>query len=157
MAMLRSAGARSLLRSLQHTTARTPPTRLPYRTFALVPATSARTTALRPVTARLGPMRWASGKGGDRKPVDDINQAAETEISKERLHAHPEIVSTTSSSRGVMSEVGVTENKEDDHDMMGGVRGDLVGPHHPHPQANIHVATSLIHASGTGGTRRLTR
>jgi len=57
-------------------------------------------------------------------PMDKINKEAESKLGAQKLEAHPDIVSSTSSTHALFSEVG-TEEKQDDGDMMAGVKGDL--------------------------------
>lgn len=135
MAMLRSAATRTVFRSLHASTAQAVRSNPQFRSQlstvasnASRPSTAAKTFA--PKTLSL--VRWqasGTGKGGDRKMVDEINKAEETETQKEKLAANPELVSTTSSSRMVNTELGVEEQPkkdEDDHEMMSGVKADLV-------------------------------
>lgn len=59
------------------------------------------------------------------KPIDNIDSKHEQQLAKEKLHADPSIVSSTSSTHPVFGEVG-TEEQEKDADMMAGVKQDLV-------------------------------
>jgi len=63
-------------------------------------------------------------RGGLSNP-DKIDEKHEKDVSKEKLHAHPEYVSSSSSTHAVFGEVATPE-EEKDTDMMAGVRGDLV-------------------------------
>lgn len=65
-------------------------------------------------------------QSGDRKNVNSINQQHETEVGKEKLEAHPELVSAASSVHAINSEIGRSDPKEEDTDMLAGIRHDLV-------------------------------
>jgi hypothetical protein len=59
---------------------------------------------------------------------DKPNTTLEEKVGKEKLVAHPELVSTTSSTHPVFSEIG-TKDPEKDADMSAGIMADLVsGP-----------------------------
>ena len=58
-------------------------------------------------------------------PLSKIDPRHESEVGKEKLEVHPELVSAESSTHPLMSEVG-REEEEKDADMMAGIRGDLV-------------------------------
>ncbi|TKA75456.1 hypothetical protein B0A49_05713 [Cryomyces minteri] len=55
---------------------------------------------------------------------DKIDKKQEGKVGKEKLEASPELVSSTSSTHPIFGEIG-TEEKEDDTDMMAGVKADL--------------------------------
>lgn len=57
--------------------------------------------------------------------MDNVDIKAEAQKAKEKLTPSPETVSTASSTHPIMSEIG-TPDKNDDTDMMAGIRGDLV-------------------------------
>lgn len=57
--------------------------------------------------------------------MDKVDPKVEKALAGKPLEAHPETVSTTSSTHAVFGEVGVKE-PEKDADMMAGVRADLV-------------------------------
>jgi len=120
MAMLRSTAPRSLLRSL----ASHPPVRQQFRS-QLCTLSARPQQAVKPFAPKtLALVRWQST--GNRRPIDEIDQHTETELGKQKLEAHPELVSSDSSTRGINSEIGVKGAAEDDSDMMGGIWGDLV-------------------------------
>lgn len=61
--------------------------------------------------------------------MDSINKKHEEEIARQKLEQHPELVSADSSTHPLFGEVGSTSEKsekEDDTDMMAGVKADLV-------------------------------
>jgi hypothetical protein len=58
--------------------------------------------------------------------MDKINKEAESKLGAQKLEAHPEIVSSTSSTHALFTEVATPEEKHDDGDMMAGVKNDLV-------------------------------
>lgn len=60
---------------------------------------------------------------------DKIDSKHEKELGAKKLSAHPEYVSTASSSHPIFGEVA-TKNKEDDTDMMAGIRSDVVSGAH---------------------------
>lgn len=128
MAMLRSAATRSLLRSIATTPA---PIRQQFRSQLCTLSARSHVQNFTPKTLALA--RWASTSRGsqERKVVGEIDPHAESEAAKETLHAHPELVSATSSTHGLMSEVGAGagergHNEEPDTDMLVGVKADLV-------------------------------
>lgn len=131
MAMLRSTATRSLLRSLAANPTTTAPIRQQFRSQLCT--LSARSQAIsRPFAPKtLALTRWASTTAkGDQQPVDAINERSEAEFAKQKLEVHPELVSSTSSTHALRSEVGAAPGErgqaEDDTEMMGGVKGDLV-------------------------------
>jgi len=58
--------------------------------------------------------------------MDNIDVKNEEKFAKEKLEAHPDVVSATSSTHPVFGEVGMREDQEKDTDMMAGVKQDLV-------------------------------
>ena len=130
MAMLRSVATRSLLRSIATTPA---PIRQQFRSQLCTLSARSHVQTFTPKTLAL--TRWASTSRGsqERNVIGDIDPQAESEIAKEKLHAHPELVSATSSTHGLMSEVGAGSGErghpeEADTDMLVGVKNDLVRP-----------------------------
>lgn len=87
--------------------------------LSLIKPAAPKTTAL---------VRWAStaGKGS----FDAIDKHHEAEVAKEKLEAHPELVSSTSSTHPINSEVGAAPGQrgqqDDDQEMSGGIMSDLV-------------------------------
>lgn len=79
----------------------------------------------KPVTLALA--RYAS----QQAPMDKINKEVESKLGSEKLEAHPETVSSTSSTHPVFGEVGMAEDQHKDDDMMAGVKGDLVSRRFP--------------------------
>jgi hypothetical protein len=79
----------------------------------------------KPVTLALA--RYAS----QQAPMDKINKEAESKIGSEKLEAHPDLVSSTSSTHPLFGEVGMPEDQHKDDDMMAGVKGDLVSANLP--------------------------
>ncbi|KAI4745548.1 hypothetical protein E4T44_15105, partial [Aureobasidium sp. EXF-8845] len=73
----------------------------------------------KPMTLALA--RYAS----QMTPMDKINKEAESELGAQKLEAHPDIVSSTSSTHALFTEVATPEEKHDDGDMMAGVKNDL--------------------------------
>ncbi|KAK4542997.1 hypothetical protein LTR36_005995 [Oleoguttula mirabilis] len=129
MAMLRSTATRSLLRSLAAKPTSSAPIRQQFRSQLCT--LSARTQAAKPLAPKtLALTRWASTTAkGDQKPMDAINERTESELGKQKLEAHPELVSSTSSTHAIHSELGAAAGErghnEDDTDMMGGVKGEM--------------------------------
>ena len=79
----------------------------------------------KPISAAL--QRYATTvPTGPGTPFDHIDKKHEQEVAKSPLEPHPDEVSVDSSVRHVFREEGV-ENKEDDIDMLAGVKSDLVG------------------------------
>lgn len=68
--------------------------------------------------------RYTSTQPG--KPFDHVNKEEEKAIGKERLEAHPEAVSTVSTTHQVFHENKVEEPEEEDVDMLAGVKSDFV-------------------------------
>ena len=130
--MLRSGASRSLLRSLTtagSAGAKVTSSPIHQQLRSQLCTLSSRTSALstiKPLAPRtLAQIRFASTS--DRKPVDHVDAQHETELGKEKLEAHPELVSSTSSAHAINSELGAADpREEDDTDMMAGIRGDLV-------------------------------
>lgn len=54
----------------------------------------------------------------------------EKALQNEKVSAHPELVSATSSVHRTFEETGVRDAEHDDVDMMAGVKSDFVGTHH---------------------------
>ena len=79
----------------------------------------------KPVTLALA--RYAS----QQAPMDKINKEVESKLGSQKLEAHPETVSSTSSTHPVFGEVGMPEDQHKDDDMMAGVKGDLVSREFP--------------------------
>jgi len=77
------------------------------------------TASSKPLTMAL--TRYQTSRG----PVDNKDQKHEQEIGNEKLEAHPELVSSTSSTHQAFSEVGKPE-EEKDVDMMAGIKSDFV-------------------------------
>lgn len=78
----------------------------------------------RPTTVRQ-PLAMAFARTQSRGAMDNINPKLEQKIGAKPLEAHPETVSSTSSTHALFEEVG-TKEPEKDADMMAGVRSDLV-------------------------------
>lgn len=129
--MLRSTATRSLLRSLASNPATLSPTsaapiRQQLRSQLCTLSSATRPQALKPFTPKtLALVRWQSA---DRKAgMDEINKAQEAELQKQKLEAHPELVSSTSSTHPINSEIGTeAASREDQTEMMSGVKADLV-------------------------------
>lgn len=66
--------------------------------------------------------RYAAHPGG---PFDQIDKKHEEAVEHEKIKAHPEEVSSSSTLHQVFSEKGV-EEEEEDTDMLAGVKSDLV-------------------------------
>lgn len=66
--------------------------------------------------------RYAAHPGG---PFDQIDKKHEEAVENEKIEAHPEEVSSSSTVHQVFSEKGV-EEEEEDTDMLAGVKSDLV-------------------------------
>lgn len=71
--------------------------------------------------------RFAATKG----PMDKIDTKHEADLGKSKLEAHPETVSSESSTHPVFHEIATPE-EEKDTDMMLGIRQDLVSKHARH-------------------------
>ncbi|KAK4893965.1 hypothetical protein LTR27_007771 [Elasticomyces elasticus] len=127
-----SLASRTLLRSL-----RTTPTFTsgPLRRSQLCTQALTRSRLLAPTRPfapkTLAVARWASS---DRKNVNEINEKEESSIANQKLEAHPELVSATSSARPIMAETAdeagdarakAAKVEEEDTDMMAGIRGDF--------------------------------
>ncbi|KAK5114426.1 hypothetical protein LTR85_010249 [Meristemomyces frigidus] len=129
MAMLRSTATRSLLRSLAANPTSSAPIRQQFRSQLCTIST--RSQALKPFAPKtLGLTRWASTSAkGDQKPMDAIDSRQETELAKQKLEAHPELVSSSSSTHALRSELGAAPGErgqgEEETEMMGGIKGDL--------------------------------
>ncbi len=117
--MLRSGASRSALRAVNTPAFKVAQT--PFRKqFASQLCTAARRPQALAAMKPLALVRMASGM------VDKVDLKQEAEKAKETLKATPELVSTESSTRPTFGgEVGVKET-HDDHDMMAGVRSDMV-------------------------------
>lgn len=130
--MLRSPASRLLVRSLNAANAQ--PLRLSF--------TAASNKA--PLTSRLCTLsnsrRPQNGTAASLKPVpsalsqrqryastqwDKPDLKAEKDIAQKKLEAHPELVSSTSSTHPVFSEIGTPE-PEKEVDMMKGIKQDVV-------------------------------
>ncbi|KAF2720193.1 hypothetical protein K431DRAFT_286035 [Polychaeton citri CBS 116435] len=118
--MLRSGASRQLFRSLNATSSVTlkASARSQLATHAL--RRPAAVAAARPLMLQQQLRAFADA----RKEVDQINLEAEHKASEKTLKPHPELVSTSSSTHPITSEVGV-ENEEKDVDMMAGIKHDL--------------------------------
>jgi hypothetical protein len=79
----------------------------------------------KPMTLALA--RYAS----QMTPMDKINKEVEAKLGAQKLEAHPDIVSSTSSTHALFTEVATPEEKHDDGDMMAGVKTDLVSANSP--------------------------
>jgi len=125
--MLRTGAARAAFRSLNTAPVTTRSSfttsqNAPRLVSQLCAMSKSRPTAIsKPLTMAL--TRYQS-RGGLSNP-DKIDEKHEKDVSKEKLHAHPEYVSSSSSTHAVFGEVATPE-EEKDTDMMAGVRGDLV-------------------------------
>lgn len=75
-------------------------------------------------TAFSKPLTMALTRYQTNKPMDTIDQKHEQAVGKEKLHAHPDLVSSTSSTHALFSEVGKPE-EEKDVDMMAGIKNDF--------------------------------
>jgi len=155
MALLRSALAgRALLRTL--------PTTSTTSTFLQHPALRSRlcTVARRPIIPAAsasfptlsGIVRHQSG-GGDRKPVDQIDKAAEDKYAHQKLERHPEIVSTTSSIHPLTSEITDRGQPQDEPSISGPIMADVVCSslaslrcilsHYARTTGELHVAQKI--------------
>lgn len=122
--MLRSPAVRGLLRSLPTTTTqqafKVSPLRQQLRSQLCTRPT------LRNAPRSVALVRFATTGTGDRRPMDEINSREETELGKQRLEAHPELVSATSSTHAINSELGQPPKEEAETEMLGGIKQDLV-------------------------------
>ncbi|KXL50659.1 hypothetical protein M433DRAFT_132157 [Acidomyces richmondensis BFW] len=127
MALLRSVlVGRALLRTLptnpsSSTMLQHPALRSRLCTAARRPIISS-TPVCSPVLSRV--VRHQSG-GGDRKPVDQIDKAAEEKYAHQKLERHPEIVSTTSSTHPLTSEIAAGGEPRDEPGMAGPIMSDV--------------------------------
>ena len=128
--MLRPTGSRTLLRSL------TKPASAPTSLFPRCSASSlsrpssrrenllsrqSNPLALSTFRQPTSLIRYASG----RVPGTTQRPDKEAQFAAQQLPADPEVVSTSSSTHPILGEVGA-EEKEEDVDMMAGLRHDLV-------------------------------
>lgn len=119
--MLRSGAPRSLLRSFN-----TPASKVAQTPFRQQFASQLCTAARRPqALAAMKPLALAR-MASTNNMVDSINLKKEAEKAKETLKAVPEKVSMDSSTREVASEMTKPADSHDDHDMMAGIRADMV-------------------------------
>ena len=132
--MLRSGASRAAFRALSSGAASSSRSSFiaaqsaPKFTSKLSTFNSSRPQALsKPLTMAL--TRFQTTRG----PVDNIDQKHESEVGKEKLAPHPEIVSADSSTHPIFAEVGRQEEQEKDTDMMLGIRQDLVSCKRPFP------------------------
>jgi len=132
--MFRSGASRALLRSLTTSTSSSAFRSQQQHQLRSQLCTLSRTSPLSPTkplgSKTLALVRYAS-RTGDRSAMDEINAQHETAVAKEKLEAHPESVSSTSSMHPLNSELGGIERtgkkeEDEDTDMFAGVRGDLV-------------------------------
>nr|OQO19595.1 hypothetical protein B0A51_15891 [Rachicladosporium sp. CCFEE 5018] len=123
--MLRSGAPRSVLRTI-NTNAALRATNNPFcKQFASQIWTASRRPQLAQVTTALIATRTASNITEKVKSaLPDIDIKKEAQIAKDKLRVDPETVSTTSSTHPLMSEIATPE-KEEDTDMMAGVKNDL--------------------------------
>ena len=133
--MLRSGAARSLSRSVSSSASphiRTTRSNAAFNTFitshsrssGLKSPVNLSLTVHKPVTTAL--QRYASTiPVGPGTPFDKIDKKGESEMAKAPIDPDPDAVSIDSSVRHVFSEEGV-EDKEQDTDMLAGVKADLV-------------------------------
>lgn len=123
--MLRTNAARAAFRALNTAPAAT---RSSFTTSQNVPRLASQLIKSRP-TALAKPLSMALTRyqttGGSLNNPDRIDSRHEQEVAKAKLKADPSIVSSTSSTHAVFSEVATPE-EEKDVDMMAGVKGDLV-------------------------------
>jgi len=127
--MFRSGASRSILRSV---TTASPASRTQHllRSQLCTGSGSSPRLPTKPLAVKsLGLVRHVSATG-DRKPIDEINERHEREVGKEQLEVNPQAVSTTSSTHPINSEVGARPGKksedEDQTEMLGGIKHDLV-------------------------------
>lgn len=123
--MLRTNAARAAFRALNTAPAAT---RSSFATSQNAPRLVSQLSKSRP-TALSKPLSMALTRyqttGGSLTNPDKIDSRHEQEVAKGKLQADPSIVSSTSSTHAVFSEVATPE-EEKDVDMMAGVKGDLV-------------------------------
>ncbi|KAL2350128.1 hypothetical protein BJ546DRAFT_488399 [Cryomyces antarcticus] len=124
--MLRTGPSRALLRSLASSAA--PSVRATSHSGAVgqlqltsrlcTLSTKRPQTLAKPLTAAFARLQTTQTQW------DKIDKKQEGKVGKEKLEASPELVSSESSTHPIFGEVG-TEEKEDDTDMMAGVKADL--------------------------------
>lgn len=85
---------------------------------SLKPLASSKTLAL---------VRLQSTGGRGPQGMEDVDSKREDEIAAKRLEAHPESVSATSSMVPATDPAPSGANKEDNDEMLGGIKADLVG------------------------------
>ncbi|WPH02226.1 Hypothetical protein R9X50_00508200 [Acrodontium crateriforme] len=120
--MLRSSATRGLLRSLNQAAA-APASRATASPVVQQLRSQLCTAARRPALSAVKPLspstlalvRWNSKAAADKTEAD---------LAKEKLEATPDLVSTTSSTHPIRSEIGQNA-QEHDTDMMAGVRSDM--------------------------------
>lgn len=118
--MLRSGASRSALRAFN-----TPAVKVAQTPFRQQFASQLCTAARRPqALAALKPLALVRHASGGMVDTPDLKKEAQK--AKETLTPHPEQVSTTSSTRPPFSGEVNTKESHDDHDMMAGVRSDMV-------------------------------
>lgn len=124
--MLRSGAPRAALRALNSTPLSTRASWTASKTgpkldARLTTITGARSLAVsKPLSLAL--TRFHSNT---RVLQDKIDLKHEKDVAGQKLHAHPEYVSSTSSTHPVFGEVA-TKEQEKDTDMMAGIRSDMV-------------------------------
>lgn len=115
--MLRSGASRSALRAFN-----TPAVKVAQTPFRQQFASQLCTAARRPqALAALKPLALVRHASGGMVDTPDLKKEAQK--AKETLTPHPEQVSTTSSTMGGESSA---QESSHDHDMMAGVRSDMV-------------------------------
>ena len=125
--MFRSSASRAAFQALNHSTP------LTLRSSLLVPRNAIKfNTRLSTLSRTTRPMALAKPLSmaltryqTNRGAMDNIDSKHEQQVGQEKLEAHPETVSATSSTHPIFGEVG-TEEPEKDTDMMAGIRNDFV-------------------------------
>ena len=121
-AMFRTTTARTVLRSLQTT----PRASIPNAALRATLKTSARSFKTSPVLSlAIRPTLQKSLVRYQSQFVAVADKDAEARLGKEKVAAHPDLVSADSSIHPVQGEIGL-EEKENDVDMMAGIRSDFV-------------------------------
>jgi len=123
--MLRTAIQKRTLRTISSTAG-------PTRTFHAVNNSNSRSiisqalksTNIKPVTSQSPTLIRLYNSTVVKQDKIDLKHEHETGLKK--LVAHPEIVSATSSTHSLLKEVATEDKKEDETDMMAGVRNDMV-------------------------------
>lgn len=123
--MLRNSASRLALRSLTTSTAR-PAANFTRTTPILQWTTQFSSLALRrPQVAQLAPIQAAFLRRNISEKIPESQKKVETKYGQEKIKPTPEIVSTTSSTHPIFSEVA-TETPVQEIDMMAGVKHDVV-------------------------------